>query len=188
MTDHPARMAAALVQSIHPEKVFDFLPGLTTANLAALYGLDEATYTAVREGFATQTRQAARDLLAVPDFAAALGRLPFPPGSTVLVIGESTTDAADSWLEILDHLLRQTRHGDAINLVNAGISGYPTTMLQRVLSATLLRHQPGWVVFFAGANDILRYGASASKPLVNITETTRNLAEMRRLASATGAG
>ena len=53
MTDHPARMAAALVQSIHPEKVFDFLPGLTTANLAALYGLDVATYTAVREGFAT---------------------------------------------------------------------------------------------------------------------------------------
>jgi acyl-CoA thioesterase-1 len=51
----------------------------------------------------------------------------------------------------------------------------------------LLRHQPGWVVFFAGANDILRYGAGAAKPLVHVTETTRNLAEMRRLASSTGA-
>jgi lysophospholipase L1-like esterase len=180
-------MAAALVRSVHPEKVFDFLPGLTTANLAALYGLDEAAYTAVRDEFATQTRGAAKDLLAGPGFAAALGRLPFPLGSTVVIIGESTTDAADSWLEILDHLLRQTRPGDAINLVSAGVSGYPTTMLQRVLSAKLLRHQPGWVVFFAGANDILRYGAGAAKPLVHITETTRNLAEMRRLASSAGA-
>jgi acyl-CoA thioesterase-1 len=187
VTDHAAGMAAALVQSIHPEKVFDFLPGMTTANLAALYGLDEAAYTAVRDDFATQTREAARDMLAGPGFAAALARLPFPPGSTVVIIGESTTDAADSWLEILDHLLRQTRPGDAINLVNAGVSGYPTTMLQRVLSAMLLRHQPGWVVFFAGANDILRYGAGAAKPLVHITETTRNLAEMRRLASSIGA-
>jgi acyl-CoA thioesterase-1 len=187
VTDHAAGMAAALVQSIHPEKVFDFLPGMTTANLAALYGLDEAAYTAVRDDFATKTREAARDMLAGPGFAAAVARLPFPPGSTVVIIGESTTDAADSWLEILDHLLRQTRPGDAVNLVNAGVSGYPTTMLQRVLSAMLLRHQPGWVVFFAGANDILRYGAGAAKPLVHVTETTRNLAEMRRLASSTGA-
>ena len=160
---------------------------MTTANLAALYGLNEAAYTAVRDDFATQTRQAATDLLADPNLAAALGRLPFSPGSTVLVIGESTTDAADSWLEILTHLLAHGRPDDAINLVNAGISGYPTTMLQRVLSAMLLRHQPDWVVVFAGANDILRYGAGAAKPLVHITETTRNLAELRRLAVSAGA-
>jgi acyl-CoA thioesterase I len=187
VTDHAAGMAAALVRAIHPEKVFDFLPGMTPANLAALYGLDEATYTAVRDGFATQTRQAASDLLADPNLAAALGRLPFAPGSTVVVIGESTTDAEDSWLEILHHLLGRTRPDDAINLVNAAISGYPTTMLQRVLSATLLRHRPDWVVFFAGANDILRYGAGVTKPLVHITDATRNLAELRRLATSTGA-
>jgi acyl-CoA thioesterase I len=188
VNDRAAGMAAALVRSIHPEKVFDFLPGMTTANLAALYGLDEAAYRAVRDGFATQVRESGRDLLAAPDFAAALDRLPFSPGSTVVVIGESTTDAADSWLEILEHLLGDGRPDDAINLVNAAISGYPTTMLQRVLSAMLPRHRPDWVVVFAGANDILRYGAGAAKPLVHITETIRNLAEMRRLASSAGAG
>jgi hypothetical protein len=54
--------------------------------------------------------------------------------------------------------------GDTINPINRDRPRrpYPTTMLQRVLAAMLLRHQPGWVVFFAGANDILRYGARAA--------------------------
>jgi lysophospholipase L1-like esterase len=72
-------------------------------------------------------------------------------------------------------------------LVNAAISGYPTTMLQRVMAETLQRHKPGWVVLFAGANDVLRYGAGATKPLVTSAETARNLAEMRRQAAVAGA-
>lgn len=126
-------------------------------------------------------------LLAEPEFAAAVDRLPFRPGQKLAVIGESTTDAADSWLEILGHLIRLRRPGDPIALVNAAISGYPTTMLQRVMAETLQRHKPSWVVLFAGANDVLRYGADATKPLVTGAETAWNLAEMRRQAAAAGA-
>jgi len=187
MTGSAASMGEELVRSIHPEKVFAFLPGMTTANLAALYGLDEPAYAAIRDRFAVQTAAAARDLLAEPGFAAAVDRLPFSAGQTLAVIGESTTDAADSWLEILGHLIRQRRPADAIRLVNAAISGYPTTMLQRVMTETLQRHRPGWVALFAGANDVLRYGTGATKPLVTGTETGRNLAEMRRQAAAGGA-
>lgn len=57
----------------------------------------------------------------------------------------------------------------------------------RVTAETLQRHRPGWVALFAGANDVLRYGAGASGPLVTGTETARNLAEMRRQAAAAGA-
>jgi acyl-CoA thioesterase-1 len=60
-------------------------------------------------------------------------------------------------------------------------------MLQRVMAETLQRYKPGWVALFAGANDVLRYGAGATKPLVTGTETARNLAEMRRQAAAAGA-
>jgi acyl-CoA thioesterase-1 len=187
MTGSAASMGEELARSIHPEKVFAFLPGMTTANLAALYGLDEPAYAAIRDRFAVQTAAAARDLLAEPGFAAAVDRLPFSAGQTLAVIGESTTDAADSWLEILGHLIRQRRPADAIRLVNAAISGYPTTMLQRVMTETLQRHRPGWVALFAGANDVLRYGTGATKPLVTGTETGRNLAEMRRQAAAAGA-
>jgi hypothetical protein len=66
-----------LVRSIHPEKVFEFLPGMTTVALARLYGLDEATYRAYREQFVTQVDRAADGLLAEDDIAAALESLPF---------------------------------------------------------------------------------------------------------------
>lgn len=187
MSNGAAGMGEELARSVHPEKVFAFLPGMTPANLAALYGLDEAAYAAIRDRFAALTAAAARDLLAEPAFAAAVDRLPFAAGQSLAVVGESTTDAADSWLEILGHLIRLRRPDDAIRLVNAAISGYPTTMLQRVMAETLQRHRPTWVALFAGANDVLRYGTGATKPLVTGTETARNLTEMRRQAAAAGA-
>ncbi len=187
MTGRAASMAEELARSIHPEKVFAFLPGMSAANLAALYGLDEPAYAAIRDRFTAQTSAAARELLAGPGFAAAVERLPFTAGQTLAVIGESTTDAADSWLEILGHLIMLRRPADAIKLVNTAISGYPTTMLQRILSETLQRHRPDWVALFAGANDALRYGTGATKPLVTGTETARNLAEMRCQVAAAGA-
>jgi hypothetical protein len=52
------------------------------------------------------------------------------------------TDAAGSWPEILGHLIRPRLPDDTINLVNAAIPGYPTTMLQRVTAQTLQRHTP----------------------------------------------
>jgi acyl-CoA thioesterase I len=116
-------MGEELARSIHPEKVFAFLPGMTPANLAALYGLDEQDYATIRDRFCAQTAAAAKDLLTEPGFAAAVDRLPFLAGQTLAIIGESNTDAADSWLEILGHLLRLQRPGDAITLVNAAISG-----------------------------------------------------------------
>ena len=180
MAGSAASMGEELARSVHPEKVFAFLPGMSAASLAALYGLDEPAYAAIRDRFAAQTAAAATDLLAEPEFAAAVDRLPFSAGQTLVVIGESNTDAADSWLEILGHLIALQRPADAIKLVNAAISGYPTTMLQRVMTETLQRHRPSWVALFAGANDALRYGTGATKPLVTGTETARNLAEMRR--------
>ena len=187
MSDSASSMGEELTRSIHPEKVFAFLPGMTPANLAALYGLDEPAYAAIRDRFSAQTVEAATDLLAEPESAATVDRLPFSAGQTLAVIGESTTDAADSWLEILGHLIRLRRPGDTIKLVNAAISGYPTTLLQRVMTETLQRHRPSWVAVFADANDVLRYGTGATKPLVTGTETARNLAEMRRQAAAAGA-
>ena len=187
MTGDVNPAAEGLVHSIHPEKVFDFLPGMTTANLAALYGLDETAYVSLRERFVRQARQAAAELLAEPPTAAAVDALAVAPGSTVAVIGESTSDAADSWCEILGQMLRLRRPDADIKLVNAAVSGYPTTMCQRVLGGVLLRHRPDWVVLAVGGNDVLRYGAGAEKPLVSLAETALNLAEMRRLVVNAGA-
>lgn len=159
MTDTVNPAVEGMIRSVHPEKVFDVLPGMTTANLAALYGLDETAYVALRDRFPRLARQAAKELLAEPPAAAALDALALSPGS-----------AAGRW-----HRARQRRR-----------SGYPTTMCLRVLSGVLLRHQPSWVVLSVGGNDALRYGAGAEKPLVSIAETARNLAELRRLVVSCG--
>ena len=187
MSDSASSVAAELARSVHPEKTFWYLPGMNPANLAALYGVDEPAYAAIRERFSAQNEAAASSLLAEPEFASMVDRLPFAASQTLAVIGESTTDAADSWLDILGHLLRLRSPGEEISLVNAAISGYPTTMLQRVTAETVQRHQPGWVALFAGGNDVLRYGAEATKPMVTSAETARNLAEMRRQVTAAGA-
>ena len=120
MTGKVNPAAEGLVHSIHPEKVFDFLPGMTTANLAALYGLDETAYVSLRDRFVRQARQAAEELLAEPPTAAAVDALTLAPGSTVAVIGQSTSDAADSWCHILGQMLRLRRR---CNLRWAGRSG-----------------------------------------------------------------
>lgn len=99
----------------------------------------------------------------------------------------SPAGAAGSRLEILGHLIRLRRPDDTISVVNATISGYRATMLQRVRAQTLQRHRPGWVALFAGANDTPRYGTGASKPLVTGTETARILTEIRSQAAAAGA-
>jgi|HubBroStandDraft_2_1064218.scaffolds.fasta_scaffold119187_1 acyl-CoA thioesterase-1 len=187
MTSNVNPAAEGLVHSVHPEKVFDFLPGMTTANLAALYGLDETAYAGLRDRFAHRARQAAEELLAEPPTAAAVDALALPPGSTVAVIGESTSDAPDSWCEILGQMLRLRRPDAGITLINAAVSGYPTTMCLRVLGGVLLRRRPDWVVLSVGGNDVLRYGVGAEKPLVSTAETARNLAEMRRLVVNSGA-
>ena len=84
-------------------------------------------------------------------------------------------------------MLRLRRPDADLRLVNAAVSGYPTTMCQRVLCGVLLRRRPDWVVLAVGGNDVLRYGAGAEKPLVSMAETVRNLAEMRRLVVNCGA-
>src|SRR5260370_23135081 len=100
VTDSAARMGEELARSIHPEKVFPFLPGMTTANLAALYGMDEPAYAAIRERFAAQTAATAKDLLAEPSFGAAVDRLPFADGQTLAVIRANTTHPAGPCLEV----------------------------------------------------------------------------------------
>ena len=187
MTGNANPVTEGLVRSVHPEKVFGFLPGITTANLAALYGLDETAHVSLRDRFVRQARRAAEELLADPPTAVAFDALGLSPGSTVAVIGESTSDAADSWSHILGQLLQLRRPDAAIKLINAAVSGYPTTMCQRILCGVLLRHRPDWVVLSVGGNDVLRYGAGAEKPLVSIAETARNLTEMRRLVVNSGA-
>jgi acyl-CoA thioesterase I len=180
--DGPSPETVYLVQYIHPEKTFYWIPGLAKDDVRAdLYDLDIATYQAIRAEFAAAARGAAEELLAEESFADNIDRLPFERNAVVAVLGESDTDSLQSWFEILRHLLDLRRPEDGIKLVNSGISALTTTQAFNPFMPVLAQ-QPDWIFCALGGNDAARIGPEPTKTLVSLDETTRNLAELRRLA------
>lgn len=180
-TPEPSPESIGMVQFMHPEKTYFYLPGFQDeVLLAGLFELDVETYRAIKADFAAAARAAAEELLADSAFAGKVDRLPFQSESLVIAVGESDTDDLQSWFEILRHLLDLRRPQDGIQLVNAGISGQTTTQaFDQVMQA--VAQQPDWVFCLLGGNDSWRTGSQPTKTLVSIEETKKNLAEMRRL-------
>ena len=163
-------------------KSFFWVPGLANDDVrAGLYGLDVATYLAIRAEFTAVARRVAEELLAEESFADKVDRLPFERNAVVAVLGESDTDSLQSWFEILRQLLDLRRPEDGIELVNSGISALTTTQAFNPFMPVLAQ-QPDWILCALGANDVARMGPEPTKTLVSLDETTRNLAELRRLA------
>lgn len=183
-TDHDPQ-TLSLVQYIHPQKTYFWVPALAdSAVLASLYTLDLRAYEALLAEFDAAARGAAADLLADDAFAALVERLPFQPGALVAVMGESDTDSLQSWFEIVRHLVSLRRPDDQIEFLNSGISAMTTTQAFGPLVPVLAR-QPDWIICALGGNDAVRIGPDPAPTLVSLEETTRNLAELRRLAGLT---
>ncbi|WP_152393799.1 SGNH/GDSL hydrolase family protein [Paenibacillus guangzhouensis] len=172
-----------LVQSQHPEKMLSFVQQIDEGVLAALYGMDLATYRRVREALSQQVNVAAQQLLEDPAFVDRVDHLPFKQGETVVGLGESTTDDLVSWFEILRKLLELRRPQDAIRLINEGISGHTTAHVLGRMNGVMAR-QPDWILCMIGANDVMRISSAATKTLVSLEETARNIEEIRRIAAA----
>jgi len=172
-----------LIQFLHPAKMLPWASGLDANALAPLYGVDVHTYRAIRERFANRVRQTAQELLADASFAQRVDMLPFARGSVVVGLGDSITDDYQSWLEILSDILLLRRPQDAIQVVNAGVSGDTTAqMITRFLDVVNLK--PDWIIAMPGTNDARLHGQSPAKCVVSIEETEKNLAMLRDYAAA----
>jgi acyl-CoA thioesterase-1 len=172
-----------VLQFQHKEKTLGQIPGVNDATIAALWGIDPATYRETRDRFAARAARAARDLLADPELAARVDRLPFAPGDTVVGLGDSITDDDQSWLEILRHLLARRGPQDGIAVLNEGVSGDTTSqMISRFLDVVL--DEPDWILCMAGTNDARLHGQSPTKVLVSLEETAKNLHMLRRFGAA----
>jgi acyl-CoA thioesterase-1 len=171
-----------VLQFQHKEKTLGQIPGVNDATIAALWGIDAATYRETRDRFAARAARAARDLLADPEFAARVDRLPFAPGDTVVGLGDSITDDDQSWLEILRHLLAQRRPQDEITVLNEGVSGDTTSqMISRFLDVVL--DEPDWILCLAGTNDARMHGRAPLKTLVSVEESAKNLHMLRHFGT-----
>ncbi len=175
-----------LIRMQHPEKMLKFVRSFQDETLATLYDIpDTETFLRLKNALQRQTKEAAAQLLEDPAFADRVDQLPFRQGETIVGLGESTTDDLLSWFEILRQLLKLRRPRDGIRLVNEGLSGHTSSQLLGRINGTMA-HDSDWVLCMIGGNDALRFGPEPSPTQVSIGETSRNLAEIRRLAQARG--
>jgi acyl-CoA thioesterase I len=177
------QMIRELIRFTHLEKTYGYLPGMSEATAAALFGLDEAAYRDTKNRFDQNARGAAGELLEEDGFSGRVDRLSFQPDDVVLAIGDSITDDLQSWLEILRHLLLLRRPQDGIRVVNQGVSAQTTAMALRRFVPTVAQ-EPDWVICFLGGNDVTRVGPEPNKAQVGLQETIENLEAMRRITSA----
>lgn len=166
-----------LLRFQHPQKVLGYLGRLDDERLAVLFGIGVEEYRAIRHAHDEAARGAAEELLADPEFARRVERLPFEPGQKVVAVGESTTADLRSWFEILRHLLAGRKD---VTLVNLGVSGQTTTQALAALPGVRFQ-RPDWVLCLLGGNDSERIGGQT---LVSVAETERNLRTLREQVDA----
>lgn len=170
-----------MVKVFQPEKTVASLPGgasLTEDARAALLGLDPAYYSVEIARLAKGAKSAARTLLADPQVATMVDRLPLQAGARIVALGDSRTSDPQSWAVILQEVFAARRSADDISVVASAISGDTTTHgLIRI--SEVLAGEPDWVLFFLGLNDARTQGGEPTKTIVHHEETARNLAELR---------
>ena len=175
--------ADKIMLHMHPEKFLTFLPELNDEQIAHLYGMNLEEYQSVKKVYDEQAKNTALEILTDKDLATKIDKLPFKKNQTVLVIGESTADALNSWVHILQHLLNQRRPQDSIHIINNAISGQTTTeALCKITAQT--RYNPDWVFCHLGTNDCMRYGNGVNKTTVSIEETMLNLKTIKSIISS----
>jgi lysophospholipase L1-like esterase len=171
-----------ILQFQHPEKMLSRMPGVSPDLVARLFDVSARRREEVRAGFTGAVQSAAREILADPANAEALGRLPLCAGQTCLALGDSITDDWQSWFEILRAVFALRRPGEDVTFVNAGISGDTTThAICRFLD--VVERQPDWILCFLGTNDCRLHGMSPAKVLVSPAETQRNLEMLRNFGA-----
>ncbi|MBB6486903.1 SGNH/GDSL hydrolase family protein [Rhizobium lusitanum] len=179
-----------MVKVFQPEKTVASLPGAASLNeaaCAALLGLDPGLYSAELARLAAGAKNATQALLADPQIAAMVDRLPLQAGARVFALGDSRTSDPQSWALILQEMLTARRPSDNISVVASAISGDTTThALIRI--SEVLAGEPDWILFFIGLNDARTQGNEPTKTIVHHAETARNFAELRsRIARETKA-
>lgn len=174
-----------LLKVMQPARTLASLPGgaaLSAQTHAALLGLPPEDYTTELGRMKEEATEAARELLADPDIASMVDRLPLRRGAKVVAFGDSLTSEPQSWAVILSELLAARRAADGISIGISAVGGETTTHgLVRI--GEVIGQQPDWIIFLIGTNDARTQGPHPTKTLVHPEETARNITELGQRVS-----
>ena len=175
-----------LLKVIQPERSLASLPGganFSQDTHAALLNLPVEVYAAELGRMQNEASQAASALLADPEVASMVDRLPLQKGAKVTVFGDSLTSDYQSWAVILKEVLSIRRARDEISWTIRAIAAETTTHVL-VRAGQIAESQPDWVLILLGTNDARTQGPHPTKTLVHHEETARNIAELRHRVSS----
>lgn len=165
-----------LLQFLNLEKRFPLLPGIENSDaIAGLMGLDVSEMLSLREKFQENAKKAALELLKDDDVIDWLDQLPFESNSTIVALGDSSTDDLQGWFEIFKFMLDITIPEADFNFVNSGISDNTTTDALRRMNRDVLSHEPDWVIVSLGTYDAQRLEFTPNRTLIPLSETWENL-------------
>lgn len=165
-----------LLQFLNIEKQFPLLPGIENSDaIAGLMGLDVSEMLSLRELFQENAKKAALELLNDDDVIDWLDQLPFESNSTIVALGDSSTDDLQGWFEIFKFMLDITIPEADFNFINSGISNNTTTDALRRMNRDVLSHEPDWVIVNLGTYDTQRLKFAPNRTLIPLSDSWENL-------------
>ncbi|RRS08739.1 SGNH/GDSL hydrolase family protein [Pseudoalteromonas sp. J010] len=183
MSQDDLEKAKRIIRFFHPEKRFSFMSGANDpAVLAAMFGVPQDTYLAIRNEFELNVNLAARELLNEPDYLKSIQQIPLVDNATIAVIGDSLTDDYQSWFEILQKSFQIARPEANITWVNTALSGDTTMQLFSTLTQ-IEAVKPDYLFCLIGTNDGRVHG-DGKKSCTGFREVIDNLSEIATRAES----
>lgn len=174
--DEKEALEKYLLQFLNLEKRYPLLPGIKNSDaIAGLMALDPTEMLSLRGNFKENARKAALELLKDDDVIDWLDQLPFGSNSTIVALGDSSTDDLQGWFEIFKFILDITIPEADFNFINSGISDNTTTDALRRMNRDVLSHEPDWVIVSLGTFDAQRMKYTPNRTLIPLSESWENL-------------
>ncbi len=161
---------------LHLNKRLPLLPGRDNIGAeAALFGLTEEELVTYRANFKENAKQAALELLKEEKITDYISNLPFDGNETIAVIGDSITEDAQGWFEILYEILTISVPKENFRFINSGIAYNTTSEALRRLDRDILSTEPDWVFVALGTFDVQRLNIAPDRTLLPLSETWENI-------------
>lgn len=161
---------------LHINKRIPLLPGRNNTKAeAALFGISEEELSTFRANFKENAKQAALELLKEEEITDYISKLPFTGEEKIVVLGDSISEDAQGWFEILREILTISIPKENFEFINAGVAYNTTSEALRRLDRDVLSHKPDWVFVALGTFDAQRLNIAPDRTLLPLSETWENI-------------
>lgn len=167
---------------LHLKKRYPLLPGRDNDEAEAiLLGISVEELKTYRANFDENAKQAALELLKEEEIVDLITKLPLDGSETFAVLGDSITEDAQGWFEILRHVLTISVPRESFKFVNAGVAYNTTTDALRRIDRDILIQDPDWVFVALGTFDAQRLNIIPDRTLIPLSETWENIESIQAI-------